>query len=372
LYRGHPSWVPPLRQIERQRWALRHNASLRGRWHARLLARRGNRVVGRIAAVLDPLFADRWAPGAGFVGFFDCEPDPEAASALLSGANRLLSTQSATTALGPVNLTTHDEVGLLVDGFDQPHSFLTNYNPRYYADYFESGGYRKYKDLFAYRLASDFTSSPTLERLMRVMRHRYVGGSALRIRPVSMKNWTQELRLVHDLYNACFGDLWGFVPLRWEEFRERASAFRPMLRPELGLIAQVNGVPAGFALGLPEFNHVLAGSDGRLLPLGWLRLARGIGRLRVVRLILLGVLPEHRGNGLAVLLGKKFVDQAIALGFEWGEASVVQETNAAMRHVIEVFGAVPFKTYRLYEKSLVPNASDSLPGDSGGVLNRFA
>jgi hypothetical protein len=35
-----------------------------------------------------------------------------------------------------------------------------------------------------------------------------------------------------------------------------------------------------------------------------------------------------------------------------GELSWVLEDNLPMRHIIEALGAVPYKTYRIYEKAL--------------------
>ena len=113
LYRSDPFWVPPLRSEERRRWSPWHNASLRRRWCRRFLARRGPAVVGRVAAVIDEEFARRWSAGAGFFGFFECADDDAAARALLTAAEVALCAEGRARLIGPVNVTTHDEVGLL-------------------------------------------------------------------------------------------------------------------------------------------------------------------------------------------------------------------------------------------------------------------
>ncbi|HEX5272714.1 MAG TPA: hypothetical protein VFW33_19590, partial [Gemmataceae bacterium] len=131
LYRSERCWVAPLRSEERRRWSPQHNASLRRRWCQRFIARRGKAVVGRVAAVIDEEFARRWSPGAGFFGFFECAED-EAARALLAAAETALRDEGRTRLIGPVNLTTHDEVGLLVAGHDSPPMLLSPYNPPQY------------------------------------------------------------------------------------------------------------------------------------------------------------------------------------------------------------------------------------------------
>jgi hypothetical protein len=151
LYRGDPVWVAPLRTSEKQRWSPEHNASLHDRWTSRFLARRDGRVVGRIAASIDPLFAERWQPGAGFFGFYECEPDLAASRALFDAAEDALRERGVKHVLGPVNLSTHDEVGLLIDGFSQPPTLLTSYNPAYYESHVEAMHYLAHLDYHAYR-----------------------------------------------------------------------------------------------------------------------------------------------------------------------------------------------------------------------------
>ena len=132
LYRHLRRWPAPLRRDERRRWDPGHNPSLVGRSVRRFVAWRGNTPVGRIVACFDPEFANRWAPGTGAFGFFESADDGEAAGALFAAAEDALRTQGVTRVLGPINLSFHDEMGLLVEGFDAPPSLLTPFNPRYY------------------------------------------------------------------------------------------------------------------------------------------------------------------------------------------------------------------------------------------------
>ena len=52
----------------------------------------------------------------------------------------------------PMNPTTNDECGLLVDGFDSMPVFMMTYNPRYYVGLVEPEGFRKAKDLLAFHM----------------------------------------------------------------------------------------------------------------------------------------------------------------------------------------------------------------------------
>jgi GNAT superfamily N-acetyltransferase len=351
LYQSDPSWVPPLRCEEYRRWSPARNASLRRRWCRRFVARRAGSAVGRVASVIDEEFARRWSPGAGFFGFFECAEDDEAARALLSAAEDALRREGRTALLGPVNLTTHDEVGLLVEGHRSRPMILSPYNPPSYARFVTGAGFAPLCDYHAYDWSPARPHAPPVDRLLRRLG---ATASGLALRSSHARRWDADARLLFELYNASFADNWGFVPLTWEEFAERAATFRPFYRPELVLFAEVHGRPAGFALVLPDVNEALAAAGGRLWPLGWLRLLFGLRRLRAARFLLLGVLPEFTGAGVAPLLAHEAASAARRLGIRRAELSLVHGDNRRVRHVIEAFGGRPCKTYRLYQKRIAP------------------
>ena len=347
LYARDPLWVPPLHTAERARWRTDHNPSLRARWHDRFLAVRDGRVVGRIAAIVDPAFARRWSAGAGFVGFFECERDAEASGALLRAAERTLRDRGTARVLGPINLTTHDEVGLLVDGFSRPAAVQTPYNPPFYASLLAGAGYVASRDYHAFEWTPASPESAPLRRLAR-------RASAVAIRHVDPRRFANEVRLLHGLYNASFSDLWGFVPMTADEFRVRAEQFKAFYRPDLVLVAEQQGEPAGFAMLLPDAHEALPAARGRLLPFGWLRLHRALARVQRGRFVLMGVRPRFAGRGLAVQLALAMGRAVEAAGYAGVEVSLVLDSNARMRRVIEGFGCRLARTYRLFEKDLAP------------------
>lgn len=191
-----------------------------------------------------------------------------------------------------------------------------------------------------------------MQRLLdRLERQGASGG--VRIRPFRADRWDEEVRTFHRLYNACFGDLWGFIPISHAEIAARAVEFRAFYRPDLVLIAEAGEQPVGFVLVLPDVNVALARARGRLLPFGWLRIHRALRDLRSARVLLLGVVPAYRGRGIAGLLAGAVHRAGRAAGIREGELSLVQGANDPMRHVIEAFGAPRIKTFRLYGKNLV-------------------
>jgi GNAT superfamily N-acetyltransferase len=350
LYRGDPRWVAPLRRSERDRWRGSRNPSLQGRRVERFLARRSGRVVGRVAAVVDAAFSERWEPGAGFFGFLEFDGRAETARALLEATQERLSAWGCRTVLGPVALTTHDEVGLLVEGFDRRPSLLQPYNPPSYPRALADAGFKGFREYGAWEWTPRSRPSPAVLRLER-MAARALGASAdVRLRTMDDARFEEEIQLLHALYNRTFADTWGFVPMSRAEFRARGLEFRAFYRPELVLFAEAGGGPVAFALVLPDVNEALSGLDGRLFPLGWLRLVRRARRLSAGRFILMGVDHAYRGRGLAPLLALRMRESVLAAGLERLDVSLVQLDNARMVRVVEALGCRPTRRYRLYRK----------------------
>ncbi len=247
-----------------------------------------------------------------------------------------------------MNLTTHDEVGFLVEGFDAPPTILAPYNPPYYALLAEGAGYAPARDYHAYLARPGAPPSPAVLRLVR----RGENGAGVRLRALDPGRFEDDVRALWPLYNASFAGTWGFVPISWEEFRQRAEEFRAFYRPELVVMAEADGRTVGFALVLPDVNAALLPLRGRLLPFGWLRLLRAVPRLDVARFILVGVDPAFVGRGIAPLMAQHLSRTTAAAGMRAVELSLVQEANTRVRHVIDAFAAPRVKTYRLFQKEL--------------------
>lgn len=351
IHASNPDWVPPLRSAEDHRWSPRHNASLATRPVERFLARRNGRPVGRVAVIQDPAFAARWSPGAGFFGFFECGPDDEAAGALFQAAEAAARESGLRRLFGPINLTTHEEVGFLIDGFGGRPMVLSPWNPPAYPEWAVAAGYGAYLDLHAYEWKRG--SRPADGARARHAAEVAGPGGDLVIRPSDPRRWDAESRLMLDLYNDSFAGNWGYVPLTWPEFRQRADEFRPFFRPELALFAEVGGEAVGFALTLPDINEALAEINGRLWPLGWWRLMRRVPRITSARFILLGVRPGVTRRGVAFALAWRTMEAAASAGIQRAELSLVMAPNDPMRRFIEeVYGWPVVKRYRLFVKEL--------------------
>lgn len=351
LYAADGNWVPPLLREEKRQWRARHNSTLIGRPHWRFLARAGERVVGRIVASLDPGFARRWRPASGFFGFFECVDDAAVAGALLEAAERRLANEGVATIVGPVNLSTQNEIGLLTDGFDRPPRILSPYNRPYYAELLCASGFRPLRTYHAYLWRPDCEPLESARRLAAAIRRR-AARIGLVVRSPDVADWTGEARRLHSLYNQAFDRVFGFTPISWPEFEERASRFRSFLDPQLVVLVELHGALVGFGLVLPDINVVLKKMNGRWFPFGWLAALRSAARIDRARFVLLAVHPDQFGMGLGVLIASEMAQRGRDAGIRDAELSLVDTENADTVRVIRSSGCRRVRTFTLYSKPI--------------------
>ncbi len=91
--------------------------------------------------------------------------------------------------------------------------------------------------------------------------------------------------------------------------------------------------------------------NGRLLPLGWLKLWRGLPGLTNYRMFALGVIPEYHGKGIDSLLYRALYESLFSPDL-WMEINYVLEDNVPMNNAIRKLGAKPLRRYRIYEQIL--------------------
>jgi hypothetical protein len=308
-------------------------------------------VVGRIAGIVDPDHNEVHRDRTAFFGFFECENDPQAAEALLNAAEAWVKgTYPACDKLrGPLNPSMNDEVGALVPAESEPGPpmIMMTYNPGWYLDLFAGAGFRKEKDVVAILAPVLDHSSDRLGRVAQAVLKR---NPSLKVRTIRMDRFSEELATVKDLYNRAWEKNWGFVPMTSAEIDAMAKKMKPILYPPYVWFAEVDGKPAAFMLGVPDFNQVLRKMGGSLFPFGWLTFLLGKKKIDQVRLMAFGVVPEYRKRGIDAVLYYLSMQEGVKAGAKWGEFSWMLEDNEAILKDLEVFGGKVYRRYRLFSR----------------------
>jgi GNAT superfamily N-acetyltransferase len=353
LYRGDPNWVPPLIEERRDIFDPKKNPLYEHSRFQLYLARRDGELVGTIGAIVNDRHNEVHHELMGAFGFFECIDDQAVADALLDTAEAWCREQGMTVIRGPLNFSMNDEVGTLIDGFDEPPMVMMTYNPRYYPALIECHGYIKAMDLYAWVTDIEQGLKNAPEKLYRVSQ-KALEKQGLRIRKIDMKNFDHEVEVFKEVYNRAWQRNWGFVPMTDAEIDHLVRSMKPLLDPELIFMAETqDGKPAGVSLTLPDLHQALkASGGGRMWPFGLLKFLWNRRKIDQARLIAMGMIEEYRGRGVDAVFYLQTAKTALERGYKRLEGSWILESNTMMNQIIERLGGIRYKTYRIFEKPL--------------------
>jgi hypothetical protein len=348
IYQGDRFWVPPL--VKDQLLKLSPDHPFRAHSEMILfLARRGDKMIGRIAGIIDHHYIEFHQEKVGFFGFFESIPDPEVSGFLLKRVAEWLKEHGMEKMAGPTNPSTNDECGLLIEGFDSSPCLMMPYNPRYYPPLFEGFGLKKRMDLYAYLLEKSFFHLDRLDRITERLKKRE---PRLHTRPINLHRLSEELKIIKEIYNQAWSKNWGFVPMTDDEINLLAKELKPLVVPDLVLLAYWGEEPVGFSVSLPDYNEVLKHLNGKIGILGALKFIHYSKKIDKIRVMLLGVKHAFQKKGVEGLLYIETFRRGIRKGYHRSECSWILEENVLMQHGIEAMGGKRYKCYRIYEMPL--------------------
>jgi hypothetical protein len=348
IYKGDEYWVPPLIKDLLKKFNPTHPF----RSHSEMilfLALRGGKVVGRIAGIIDHQYVEFHQEKLGFFGFFESVSDAEVAETLLSRVGTWLKEHGMEKMAGPMNPSTNDECGLLIQGFDSSPCLMMPHNPPYYPSLLEGFGLRKRMDLYAYLLEETSFHLDRLDRITDRLRKRE---PRLHVRPIDLRHLDDEVKIIKEIYNEAWSKNWGFVPLTDAEINLLAKELKPLVVPVLVLFAYWEEEPIGFSVSLPDYNEVLKHLNGKIGLLGALKFLYYSKKIKKIRVMLLGVKHAFQKKGVEGLLYIETFRNGIKKGYQKAECSWILEENTLMQHGIEAMGGKRYKTYRIYETPL--------------------
>ncbi len=347
LYRGDSFWVPPLKKEYLHLLGLGHpfwkHASRR-----LFAALDGGRACGCAAAIINANHNQFHNEKCGFFGFFESVNDREVSNLLLAACRSWLKSEGMEIMRGPMNPSTNETCGLLINGFDSPPAIMMPYNPAYYPGLLEEFGLIKAVDLYAFKA---YVANDVPERFEKLIQ-RVERSSKVRIRHADIKDIDKELSHVKDIYNDAWEKNWGFIPMTEAEIDDMAAGLRPILKTEHLFFAEADGIPAAFTLLIPDVNMALKNTGGRLTAFNILPFLYRMRKINKGRLVAMGVKKQFRNRGLELLMMREARISAIKLGWEYAELSWTLEHNSKINDTIELMGGKIYKKYRIYETKI--------------------
>ena len=357
LYEGNEYDVPNLYSDEVNTLSKDKNAAFDFCVADYYLAIRDNKVVGRVAAIINNKANEKWDQKRVRFGWIDFIEDKEVLEALLKAVEDFGKAHGMNEIVGPLGFTDMDPEGMLTWGFDQLGTMPTIYNYDYYPRLLESlPGYEVDNRYVEYKLFVPDTVPEKYAKIAEMIQNRY----NLRIKKLTKKDIFEGGygKKIFELINSTYKDLYGFSELSQKQIDQYINMYFPFA--DLSLITLVEDASAdnklvGIGITLPSLSEALQKcKKGRLLPFGWFHLLRAIKfhKTKIVDLLLIGVLPEYRMKGVNALIFADLIPRYQAYGFEWGETQVEMETNTNVQSQWETLNPVMHKRRNCYKKVL--------------------
>lgn len=348
VYQSDPNWVQPLRSSITKQLAANNPFCEYGKFQQFIAIDEKGEPLGRIVSAINNRLIEKENEQIGLFGYFECVQDFAVAESLFNIACEWLKEQGIHKVRGPIDLSTHNNCLLLVDGFNSPPMMMMPYHPAYYQEFLEKYGFAKAKDAYAY----DFdVCKPLPDKFAKA--YKIALQSGVTFRPLRTKDpeFLADARSLYHLFTKAFANNWSSTPRTEEEFLEEAKDLQQLADPNIFYIAEDKGEMIGFFMGLPNYNIALKQVNGQLNWIGILKFLWYRRNINQARIIAIASLPEYRRKMIPLAL--------VYLGMQGGkrkyktaELSWVWEDNYPSRKIIEAAGGKIYKTYRIYEKEI--------------------
>lgn len=350
LYKAHPCFIPPLQSDEEGTLRWDKNPAFEYCDARYWLAYKEDKVVGRIAGIVNKAYIQKWGRRYIRFGWLDFEEDERIANALIKKVEEWGKSLYMQAVHGPLGFTDLDHEGVLVDGFDQPGTIAALYNHAYYPALLETAGYRKDTDWLEYTIRIPNKMDERLEKIAGIVQRRQ-NLQAVRLRKT--KDVLPYVPQIFDLLNSAYAELYGVVPLTEKQIRYYTKQYFSFIHPDfVSLITDSENKLVAFSITMPSLSKALQKANGKLFPLGFWHLLKALKKNNRADLLLIAVRKDLQGKGVNAMLMFETLKAYIKNGITVAEASHQLEDNKQVQAMWEYFDASVHKRRRCYIKYL--------------------
>jgi GNAT superfamily N-acetyltransferase len=349
LYANNLYWVPPLRMDELNtldKKSAGHDYCETRYW----LAYQNQKIVGRIAGIINHKANEKWNEKHIRFGWIDFIDDEEVVRTLFEAVEAWGRSKGLTAIHGPLGFTDMDNEGMLIEGFEELGTLATIYNYPYYPVYLEKLGFQKDIDWM------EFEATVPARVPEKIIQIAHIVEQKLKIRLLRVKHKKEVLPYAHQLFevlNITYKNLYGFVELSEAQIQMYIKQYFGFIKTDfIALVLDANDRVIGFGITMPSLSRALQKSRGRLLPFGFLHLLKALKNYERIDLYLVGVLPEYQGKGVNAVIMADLAQNFIRMGVKKAETNPELENNYKIQSQWKLFDMRQHKRRRCYIKPL--------------------
>ncbi len=350
LYKDNPYWVPPIINDELDSFDRTKNPVFKDADAWFFLAYNNDKIVGRVAAMINRLEVNQQQVKKMRFGWFDFIDDEKVSEALLQKVSEIGTSNKLEYIEGPVGFSNLDKVGVLVEGFEHIGTMITWYNHPYYKDHLERLGFKKEKEYLEQKFPEKNADPKYFSRIQEIIKKRY------ELRPLNFTKtkdvmpWADKM---FDLFNDSYASLSSFVPITDIQKAYFKKKYISFINPEyIKFVVDKENTLVAFAIVMPSFSEALQKAKGKLFPFGIFHLLRARKHSKDVIFYLIGIEPSYQNKGVTAIIfneyHKTFREKKIEMCYRTPELA----DNTAIQQIWKHFDPVVYKRRRTYKKNI--------------------
>ena len=353
LYKGSAFYVPTMPVDERNTLDKKKNAAFEFCDADYFLAYKDGKLVGRVAAILNPKANMAWKTKQVRFGWIDFIDDYEVSEALINQVIAWGRERGMEHIAGPLGFTDFDPEGMLVEGFDRLGTMAMLYNHPYYMVHMERLGMVKEVDWLEFRITIPEVLPDKFVKMSEIVKQRYnLKIRKLTHRDIKRENYGQKF---FNLINECYCNLYGYSLLSEKQIDQYVKFYLSVLDLRMAsFVENEQGELIAAGVAMPSLSEALQKCGGNLFPTGWWHLVKNmyIRKPDTLDLLLVGVRPDYQSKGVNAMIFTDLFQVYKDMGFKYAETSAELETNVKIQQMFGIFEPEQHKRRRIYTKEI--------------------
>jgi GNAT superfamily N-acetyltransferase len=346
LYKNNPNYVPPLINEEKNIWKKEENPALSYSVAKQFLAYKNDKIVGRIAVMINNKEAQELGVKKVRFGWLDFIDDQEVSKALIDTAIQFAKDNHIDKIEGPMGFTNLDKAGMLTMGFDKLATMIGLYNFEYYPTHLENLGLAKEKEWVEFEINFPEVLPEKVVKFSSLIAEKY------KLKVINFKSKQEILPLVDPMFkllDETYKHLSTYTPISEEQIKTYKEKYFPFIdKNYIICVADENNELVSFAITMPSYSKALQKSKGKLFPFGWWHFLQAGKKNDRANFYLIGVHPEYQRRGVTAIIFKEIFDRFTKMGIKFAETNPELEENKNVQVLWQDYNPVNHKRRRTY------------------------
>lgn len=346
LYKNNPYYVPSLINDEIKIWNPKENPALQYSEAKQFLAYQNNKIVGRIALMINHKEERELGIRKVRFGWIDFIDDEKVSQALIGKAVEYAKEKNIGKIEGPMGFTNLDKAGMLTLGFDKLATMIGIYNHDYYPKHLEKLGLTKEKEWVEFEIMFPDSLPEKIYKFNELISQKY-HLKVLRFK--SKEEILQYVDAMFDLLDETYKHLSTYTPISDEQRKTYKEKYFPLIDKDfIVCIADENDHLISFAITMPSYSKALQKSKGKLLPFGWWHFLQAGKKNDRANFYLIGIHPDYQRRGVTSIIFKEIWDIFNKKGVKYLETNPELEENKSIQLLWQDYNPVNHKRRRTY------------------------